>query len=297
MQIGILISSDPKGDAFAGADRLVEAAEKAGHTATKFYESGFTFHGDGERLVIVYEGELLAGPEVFVYRPNFIEEPSLHAHVPHLLMQAGFRVFNGHARIQETKNKLAQHVFMHEAGLPLPRWAIAKRKELALAAAEEIGFPVVLKTPFGTHGVGVFLAENAETLQPIVDYLAISDGNPAILERFVAEANRSDVRVFIVGGRVVASMVRTAPPGDIRANAALGGVGSPTTLFADEERVALACAKLFELDIAGVDLLRTPGGPLLIEVNANPGFKELERVTGIDVVGAIVVEAVRVTES
>ncbi len=296
MHVGILISSDPKGDAFAGADRLLEAVAQAGHRGTRFYESGFTFQGDGAKLLIHYEGKPLDGPDVFIYRPNFIEEPSLHAHVPHLLMQARLRVLNGRARIQETKNKLAQHVLMHDAGLPLPRWAIAKKKGLALSAAKDIGFPVVLKTPFGTHGVGVFYAENAETLQPIIDYLAISDGNPAIIERFVAEADRSDVRAFIVGGRVVAAMTRTAPEGDVRANAALGGIGSPTALSAEEEHLALACAKLFELDIAGVDLLRTSSGPFLIEVNANPGFKELERATGIDVVGAIVAETVRMIQ-
>lgn len=297
MKIGILISSDPKGDSYAGADQLVEAAGKAGHEGKKFYESAFVFHGEGSRLRVEYEGRRLSDVDVFMYRPNFIEEPSLHAHVPHLLMRAGFRVLNGTARIEETKNKLAQHILMHDAGLPLPRWSVAKKKELALAAANDIGFPVVLKTPFGTHGVGVFYAENAETLQPIVDYLAISDGNPAIIERFVAEAERSDVRVFIVGGRVIASMVRTAPAGDIRANAALGGTGSKTALSPEEERVALTCAKLFGLDIAGVDLLRTGNGPLLIEVNANPGFKELERASGVDVVGALIEEAVRVTKT
>lgn len=163
-----------------------------------------------------------------------------------------------------------------------------------MQAALELGFPVVLKTPFGTHGVGIFFSENAETLQPIVDYLAVSDKNPVVVEKFIADAGRSDLRVFIVGKRVVAAMQRTAPEGDIRANAALGGIGTRVDLTEKEVELALQVAQLFRLDIAGVDLLRGKDGSVVIEANANPGFKELERATGVDVVGAIIEEVERI---
>jgi len=294
MKIGIIISSEPKQAAFAGAERLEAAGEARGIEIVRLYESRFTFESHGNDFTVLYEDQPFGGFDALVYRPNFIEEPSLHGHIPRLLKKTGVPVLNGTALIPETKNKLAQHVRLLEAGLPMPPWAIAKQKQEALEAAKRIGFPVVLKTPFGTHGVGIFYAENAETLQPIIDYLRVSDENPSIIESFVAGANRKDVRAFVIGGKIVAAMERTAPAGDIRANAALGGVGTKTELTKEEQRIVLACAQAFELDIAGVDLLRTAKGLLLIEVNANPGFTELERATGVDIAGAIIDEAARI---
>ena len=151
-----------------------------------------------------------------------------------------------------------------------------------------IGFPVMIKVAFGTHGKGVFLAENIETLSPIVDYLTIRDGNPVIIEEFVAEAGRKDLRAFVIGDQVIAAMERTARDGDVRANASLGGVGRPVTLTDEEQQIAVKATKAFDLDLAGVDLLRSARGPLVIEVNANPGFEELTRATDIDVAGAII---------
>ena len=146
----------------------------------------------------------------------------------------------------------------------------------------------MIKVAFGTHGKGVFLAENIETLSPIVDYLTIRDGNPVIIEEFVAEAGRKDLRAFVIGDQVIAAMERTARDGDVRANASLGGVGRPVTLTDEEQQIAVKATKAFDLDLAGVDLLRSARGPLVIEVNANPGFEELTRATDIDVAGAII---------
>jgi ribosomal protein S6--L-glutamate ligase len=288
MRIGILISSEPRGEVATGATRLEQAAAEKEIACDRLYAPLFSFHVEGEKMSVRYEGEPFGGYDALVYRPNFIEEPSLHAHMPELLMRAGFRVLNGGADVAATKNKLAQHVRFLREGIPTPRFAIAKRTDEARIAAREIGFPVIVKTPFGTHGVGVFYAADEETLLPIIDYLGVSDGNPVILERFVSEAGRKDLRVFVLDGRVLAAMERTAPAGDIRANASQGGVGSPVELTGEERRLALRVADLFDCEVAGVDLLRSAVGPLVIEINANPGFAELERATGKDIAGAIV---------
>lgn len=288
MKLGILISSEPRGEVATGAQRLVDAAKKRGHDAERLYAPNFSFHQKGKNVDVRYEGGSFVGFDALIYRPNFVEEPSLHTHVPELLMRAGFRVLNGQANVMATKNKIEQHVRLSALGLPMPRWAIVKRKADAVQAARELGFPVVLKTPFGTHGVGIFYATDAETLQPIVDYLSISDGNPMIVESFIADANRKDLRAFILKGKVLAAMERAAPEGDIRANAALGGVGSATVLSEEEERLALQVAELFKCEVAGIDLLRSKSGPLFIEANANPGFTELERASGVDVAAALV---------
>ena len=124
--------------------------------------------------------------------------------------------------------------------------------------------------------------------RPIAEYLALRDGNPVIVQEFIKEAKTSDLRVFIVGGEVVAAMQRQAPSGDVRANTSNGGTGISVELTKTERELALSVTRLFELEVAGVDLIRSDRGPLVLEVNANPGFKELERVTGVDVADAII---------
>lgn len=288
MKIGILISSEPRNEVATGSLRFEEAARERGVSCERLFAPLFSFHADGERLTVRYAGRSFEGYDALIYRPNFVEEPGLHVHVPALLMRAGVRVVNGSADVAATKNKLAQHVRFLEEGIPCPRFAIVQRAAEARVAAQEIGFPVIAKTPFGTHGIGVFYAADEETLLPIIDYLRISDENPVILERFVAEANRKDVRVFLLDGRVLAAMERTAPNGDVRANASQGGVGSFVELTQAEAALAMRVAEMFRCEIAGVDLLRSKDGPLVIEANANPGFTELERATGIDIAGALV---------
>jgi len=170
----------------------------------------------------------------------------------------------------------------------MPRWAIVHTVKEARRASALLGFPLIAKVAFGTWGAGVFYAENLETLQPIMHYLQVRDGNPVILETFIEEANRTDLRVFVVGGKIIAAMERKARPGDVRANTSIGGEGHTAQLTKDEERVALDAAHVSELDIAGVDILRSKQGPLVIEVNANPGFAELERVTGVNIAKTII---------
>ena len=184
--------------------------------------------------------------------------------------------------------KLDYTKYIKENEIPTPKWAIAKASKDALAAAEDIGFPVILKTAFGTHGTGVFYAENSETLLPIVEYLGVRDGNPIIIEEFVKTADRKDLRVYCVGGEIVAAMERTARPGDIRANSYIGGTARTIELREDEHAVVKKLLSVSELDIVGIDLLRSERGSLVIEINANPGFKKLEEVTGVDVANEII---------
>jgi len=276
MRIGILIFSTPKRDEHAQADRFEEAGRELGVEVVRVHEPTLTITKDGPDARDV---------DLLVCRPNFVEEPSLHQFTIKSFVDAGIRVIN--AGILGPKNKLDQHVRLAEANVEMPRWAIAHTPDRILAAAQTIGFPVVLKVAFGTHGKGVFYAPNIETLLPIADYLAVRDGNPVIVEECVTEANRRDLRAFVLGGQVIAAMEREAKDGDIRANASIGGTGHPVTLTDEEQRVAIASAKAFDLEIAGVDILRSNRGPLVIEVNSNPGFKELERVTGINVAKAI----------
>ncbi len=303
MHIGILSCNNPRAentptpiqgsDRANGAERIAQAAQEAGHKVSQWYTPRFCFGYEDGRATVWYDGERFTGADVIVYRPGFVQEPTLHTYVPELLQKMGQRVLNGTPKVLEIKNKMIQHMRLADAGIPMPRFALAKDPEAAKCAVEALGFPIIVKVSFGTHGKGVFYAGNWETFQPILDYLDVRDGNPVILEEFIAAAKNKDIRAFVVGGRIVAAMERQARSKDIRANASIGGTGTAIQLSREDEALALRTAKLFDLDIAGVDLIRSERGTLVLEVNANPGFQELEACTGIDVARAIVEDCVR----
>ena len=114
-----------------------------------------------------------------------------------------------------------------------------------------------------------------------------------VIQPFIAEANGVDLRVLVVGAEAVAAMKRSAPPGEFRANIHKGASGEAVTLPDEYTRLAIAAASALELEIAGVDLLQTNEGPIVLEVNPSPGFEELESVTGTDIAGAIIEFAVK----
>ncbi|PJE76689.1 hypothetical protein COV05_03355 [Candidatus Uhrbacteria bacterium CG10_big_fil_rev_8_21_14_0_10_48_16] len=284
MNIGILVFSEPPEEIPTGADRFEEAAELRGHKAIKIYEPYLSFVNGN----ILHQGEALPELDIIISRPNFVEEPSLRTYAVQILENAGYKILNGRNGFTWAKNKLTQHVLFEKHDLPCPHWGIARKPADAIAIAKTIGFPSILKVAFGTHGKGVFYAPDEETLRPIVDYLAIRDRNPLIIEEFIEEAQNSDLRVYVVNGKVIASMERKALKGEVRANTSIGGIGYQVELTEEETALALRATDVFELNIAGVDIIRSKRGPLLLEINGNPGFKELERVTGLDVAGIII---------
>jgi ribosomal protein S6--L-glutamate ligase len=287
MRIGILICNRSDDMRFA-SDALMTAGKRRGHDMTLLQEPWISIRDSGAGFELLHRDAPLPKLDVVLPRPNFVEEPSLHSVTYEALMLAGIPVVNATNRLASAKNKLLQKVLFAKAGLPTPHFAIVRVPISASEQARAIGFPVVLKVAFGSFGKGVFFAPNHETLRPLVDYLHIRDGNPLIIEEFVGEADRSDLRVFVAGGNVIAAMERRAQESDIRANIHSGGTGHATTLSKDEESLAVRAAEAMELEIAGVDIIRSSRGPLLLEVNANPGFEELSRVTGIDVADRII---------
>lgn len=294
MKLGILVYTKPReeGAPHANIQRLIDMCQTQGHTVDVLYEPMLSFHQNME-LRVMYGTEPLGAFDVILNRPNFTEEPTLHTVTMELLTKAGYRLVNGHLSVYLTKNKLHQHAIFAEADIPCPRWSVIFGPEGLEAATKALNFPLIAKVAFGTHGKGVFFADTFKTLRPIVDYLTIRDENPVILEEYIGETHGADVRAFVVGGEVVACMERQAHTADVRANIGSGGTGIATKLTETEKRVVLHAARAFHLEICGVDFMRSHRGPLVLEVNANPGFEELERVTGIDVARAIIDYAMR----
>ncbi|EIM02573.1 ribosomal protein S6 modification protein [Rhodanobacter thiooxydans] len=147
--------------------------------------------------------------------------------------------------------------------------------------------PHVIKLNEGSQGTGVVLAEKRAASQSVIEAFRGLYAN-FLVQEFIAEAKGSDLRCFVVGKKVVAAMQRDATPGDFRANLHRGGTAMAATLSVEEKRIAVRAAGALGLGIAGVDLLRSKRGPLLLEVNASPGLEGIEAATGVDVAGAVV---------
>ena len=147
--------------------------------------------------------------------------------------------------------------------------------------------PHVIKLNEGSQGTGVVLAEKRSASQSVIEAFRGLYAN-FLVQEFIGEANGSDLRCFVVGGKVVAAMQRDASPGDFRANLHRGGTAQAATLSAEERQIAVRAAKALGLGIAGVDLLRSRRGPLILEVNASPGLEGIEAATGVDVSAHII---------
>lgn len=149
------------------------------------------------------------------------------------------------------------------------------------------GFPLIIKLINGTHGIGVILAENKKTATSILE--AFYKGRQKVmLQEFIREANGADVRVFIVDNEIVGVMKRQAKPGEFRSNLHRGGSSSIITLTDTEKRIAKKAASVMGLKVAGVDMLQSSRGPLILEVNASPGLEGIETTTGKDIAGRII---------
>lgn len=147
-------------------------------------------------------------------------------------------------------------------------------------------FPSVIKTLTGSQGVGVMLAEQKHTAQSLLDTLKLAKIG-TLQQRFIPESKGQDIRAFVIGDRVVATMQRQSAKGDFRANIHQGGLAQPITLTDEEQQIAVSATQAIGLDIAGVDLIRSEQGLLVLEVNASPGLEMIEQVSQTDIAGLI----------
>jgi len=190
--------------------------------------------------------------------------------------------------IARSRDKLHSLQTMDEAGLPVPRTAVIATRRALVAAVQAVGgLPVVIKLIRGTQGKGVVLARNLATAAAVLDKVR-APNRQALIQQYIAEAAGTDRRLIVVGNRCVAAMERLAAEGEFRANLHRGGTARPFTPDPRTEELAVAAARAHGLAVAGVDLLQSDQGPLLLEVNSSPGLEGIERATGADVAGAIV---------
>jgi ribosomal protein S6--L-glutamate ligase len=201
--------------------------------------------------------------------------------------------------VLRAKNKLRTLQFLSKNSIPVPITIVVKRFEFLDIAIKKVGgFPIIIKTPFGSLGKGVAIVESKRAMHSAFDLLLTSpDFSSLLIQEYVEEAAGKDLRVFIIGGKIVASMQRNAQGDEFRSNIAQGGTGNIVKLTSEEEKISLAAAKALSLDFAGVDLLRTKKGPVVMEVNSNPGLEGITEVTHINIAKKLVEYAISVVET
>ena len=203
----------------------------------------------------------------------------------------GIPLVNRASNILRTRDKLRCLQLMSRHDIDIPRTVVAKYPGDLEKSVEMVGgFPVVLKLLSGSQGVGVMIAENVRTIQSTVDTLW-SLGQDILIQECVQESVGRDVRVIVVGGRIIAAMRRQARIGEFRSNVHRGGVATPLDLSDEQVHVARQAAKIVGLDVAGVDLLEAYQGSKVIEVNSSTGLEAIEKVTGVNVAGKILEHA------
>ena len=290
MHIGILCFRSYDTYDFKSELRLKEAAEGQGHEATLVHVQNFTLSPEGEVLL---ERKEFADFDGFISRARVIDQVENRLFWIKILEEKGFRILNGYEALIQCKNKWFATERLRKAGLStLPTWVV-EDEAMACETAKKIGYPVVVKAPYGTFGLSVEKAENEMQLKEILwkfwkpDFIT-----PLLLQPFVEEANGKDLRINVVGDRVVGAIQRTATQGDFRANMELGGSAEAYEPTSELAELGLQAVQALGLDYAGVDLIHTKNGACVLEVNGNPGFLRIEKITGIDVAGSIIKLAV-----
>lgn len=195
---------------------------------------------------------------------------------------------NESVAISRSRDKLRSLQLLARKGLGLPVTAFAHDLE-ATGDILQIcgGAPVVIKLLEGTQGVGVVLAETRKAAESVVEAFRGLDAN-ILVQEFIQEAGGSDIRCLVVGEKVVAAMKRQGKEGEFRSNLHRGGTSELVKITPEERSTAIRAAKVMGLNVAGVDLLRSNHGPVIMEVNSSPGLEGIERSTGKDVAGAII---------
>ncbi len=190
--------------------------------------------------------------------------------------------------VARSRDKLRTLQLFSRRDIGIPPTAFARRREDLRDAVKRVGgTPVILKLLEGTQGVGVILAESLSSAESVLDAMHSLKQN-ILIQAFIKESAGQDVRAIVVGDRVVAAMRRKAPEGEFRSNVHRGGSTEAVELEPEYEKTALEAAHALGLNIAGVDLIPSNDGPMVLEVNSSPGLKGVEAATGIDVAGAMI---------
>lgn len=267
--------------------RLHEAAFSRGHEVEIIDHLKCTVLLEQGKPAVHYKGKNLSGIDAIIPRIGSSVTFYGSAIVRQFEMTGVFSTVHSQA-IVRARDKLRATQLLSQTGIGVPKTIFARQGLVVEDVVRWVGGPpAVVKLLEGTQGVGVVLCESMKAATSVIQAFLAIDAN-ILVQEFIEEAKGRDLRAFVVDGEVVGAMERQSPEGEFRSNLHRGGTARPVDLTPIQKQTALLAAKAMGLSVAGVDMLPSSRGPLVIEVNASPGLEGIERATGVDIAGKII---------
>jgi ribosomal protein S6--L-glutamate ligase len=280
----VLLSRNPK---LYSTRRIKESAEQRGHEVRILDALRCYMNINSSKPEIHYRGEEITGYDAIIPRIG----ASVTFYGTAVLRQfemMGVYPLNESVAISRSRDKLRSLQLLSRKGVGMPATGYAHSPDDVQDLIKMVGgAPMVIKLLEGTQGIGVVLAETRKAAESVIEAFMGLKAN-ILVQEFIKEAGGSDIRCFVIGNKVVAAMMRQGPEGEFRSNLHRGGTASLVKLTPAERATALKAARVMGLNVAGVDILRSSRGPLVMEVNSSPGLEGIENATGKDVAGMII---------
>jgi ribosomal protein S6--L-glutamate ligase len=280
----VILSRSPK---CYSTKRLFEAGEKRGHEMLVLDHTKCVLVIEKGRPHIIYREKDVVGVNAVIPRIGASVTFYGASVVRQFEMMKIFTAVESQALVR-SRDKLRSLQLLARAGIGMPKTAFASNTQYVDNLIEQAGgVPCVIKLLEGTQGIGVILAETRASAKSVIEAFLDVKVN-LLVQEFVKEAKGADIRVFVVDGQVVGAMKRTGVEGEFRSNLHRGGKAVAIRLSSEEKSTAIRSAKKLGLGIAGVDMLQSKRGPLVMEVNSSPGLQGIEGATGVDIAGKII---------
>lgn len=268
--------------------RIVEAAEARGHEINFLNIQHCYMRLDAQTPEVRYRGgKILDDLDAVIPRIC----PSMTFYGCALLRQfdsIGTFCLNSSSSISQSRDKLFSSQLFSKNGIKIPVTGFAKSPIETKDLIDMVGgSPLIIKLLESAQGKGVVSAETNKATESVINAFKSLQAN-ILVQEFIKEAEGKDIRCFVVDGKVVASIIREAKKGEFRSNIHQGGKAKKVKITPEEKKLAVKAAKIFKLDVAGVDIIRSNKGPLVLEVNSSPGLEGIEGVTGIDIANSII---------
>lgn len=267
--------------------RLYKAATKRGHKVRVINAALCYIEVDSDKPRVLYEGEDISNAFDAII-PRIM--PNLTSYATAILRQfemLGVYTTSKSIAIVRARDKFRSIQLLAKSKIDIPKTIFSRETAAIDELINQIGVPTIIKLAKGTQGRGVVIAETRKAAKSVIQSFHVL-GTSILLQEYIEEADGADIRAFVVGNQVVASMERHSMSDDFRSNLHQGGVGKIVKLTIEERKIALRAARAMGLPVCGVDMLRSNRGPLVIEVNANPGIEGIEDVTGRNVADKII---------
>lgn len=279
-----LLTRNPK---LYSSQRLIEVAKERGHEVTTLDVLRVYMNIVAHKPTIHYKGKVLDPFDAVIPRIG----ASVTFYGAAVLRQfevMGVYPLNESVAITRSRDKLRSLQLLSRRGIGLPMTGFASKPDDIKDVIKMVGgAPLVVKLLEGTQGIGVVLAETQKAAESVIEGFMGVKAN-ILVQEYIKEAEGADIRCLVIGGKVVASMQRKAAPGEFRSNLHRGGTSSLIRITPEERSTAVRAAKIMGLGVAGVDLLRSNHGPVVMEVNSSPGLEGIEKATGKNIAGMII---------